>query len=61
MEGNPMDINTYNRVSEPKTIDTVNLGGKYINSSDLKSKILTISAASAFILAFGTFIGLLLF
>ena len=56
-----MDINTYNRVSEPKTIDTINLGGKYINSSDLKSKVLTISAASAFILAFGTFIGLLLF
>jgi hypothetical protein len=61
MEGNPMDINTYNRVSEPKTIDTINLGGKYINSSDLKSKVLTISAVSAFILAFGTFIGLLLF
>ncbi len=56
-----MEINTYKRVAEPKTIDTININGKYINSSDLKSKIFTISAASAFILAFGTFIGLLLF
>ncbi len=56
-----MDINTYNKVSEPKTIDTINLNGKYINISDLKSKIATIAVVSVFIAAFGTFIGFLLF
>ncbi len=56
-----MDIKTYNKVQEPKTIDTININGKYIDSSDLKSKIITVSAASAFIVAFGAFIGLLLF
>ncbi len=56
-----MNINTYNKVSEPKTIDTINLNGKYINISELKSKIVTIAAASAFVAAFGTFIGFLLF
>ncbi len=56
-----MDIKTYNKISEPKTIDTINFNGRYINTADLKSKIVTVSAASAFVVAFGTFIGLLLF
>ena len=59
-----MDINTcsgYNKVSEPKTIDTVNLNGKYVDSIALKSKIVTIAASSAFLAAFATFVALLLF
>ena len=58
-----MDINTYsgyNKVSEPKTIDTVNLNGKYVDSNALKSKIVTIAASSAFLAAFATFVTLLL-
>ncbi len=47
-----MDINTpKKKLSEPKTVDTINLNGKYVNVSDIKSKIVTASTTSAFILA----------
>ncbi len=58
-----MDINTtysrYNKVSEPKTIDTINVNGRYVDSDAFKSKIVTIAASSAFLAAFATFVALL--
>ena len=46
-----MDINTYNKITQPKTIDTVNFNGRYVDASSFKSRIATISTTSAIILA----------
>ena len=53
-------FNTYNKVTEPKTIETINLNGKYVNVADLKTKIVTASTTSVFVVAIITFIILLL-
>ncbi len=53
-------VNTYKKMSEPKVVDAINVNGKYVDSSALKSKLVTASCASAFILAFAAFVLLLL-
>ena len=35
---------TNNKIAEPKVVDTVNVFGKYVDASSLKSKIITASA-----------------
>ncbi len=54
-----MDSNTYNKINEPKTIETININGKYVNAADFKSKIVTASTTSAFLLALAALIILL--
>jgi hypothetical protein len=53
------NINTYNKISKPEIVETVNLNGKYVNVADLKTKIVTASTTSVFVIAFITFIILL--
>lgn len=53
------NINTYNKIIKPKTVETVNLNGKYVDVTDLKTKIVTASTTSVFIIAFITFIFML--
>jgi hypothetical protein len=52
-------FNSYNKVIAPKTIETINLNGKYVDAADLKTKIVTASTTSVFVIAFITFIVLL--
>ncbi len=52
--------NSYNKVIHPKTIETINLNGKYVDVTDLKTKIVKVSTTSVFVIAFITFILLLL-
>ncbi len=51
---------TYKKLSEPKVVNAINLNGRYVDSSALKSKFITASCASAFLLAIGTFVVILL-
>ena len=46
-----MDFETYNKIAQPKTIDTVNFNGRYVDVSSFKSRIVTISTTSAVVLA----------
>jgi hypothetical protein len=48
-------MNTYNKLSEPKIVDTVNVCGKYVDASAFKSKIITASATTAFLAAIAAF------
>ena len=43
--------NTYNKLSEPKVVDTVSFHGKYVDAKAFKSKVIKASATSAFIAA----------
>ena len=54
------NVRSYNKIHEPKIIDTINFHGKYIDAADFKSKIVTASCVSAFVASFATFIVLLL-
>ncbi len=54
------NLNTYNKVVQPKTIDTINLNGKYVDVTDLKTKIVKASTTSVFVVAFITFLFMLL-
>ena len=44
-------MNTYNKLTEPKIIDTVNVCGKYVDASAFRSKVITASATTAFLAA----------
>ena len=52
-------VNTYDKVMKPKTVETVNLNGRYVDVTDLKTKIVKASTTSVFVVAFITFILLL--
>ena len=54
------NLNSYNKVIQPKTIETININGKYVDVTDLKTKIVKASTTSVFVVAFITFIILLL-
>ncbi len=53
-------MNSYRKKNAPKVIDAVNFHGRYMDSSAFKSKLVTISCATAFLFAFVSFIFLLL-
>ena len=48
-------MNNYNKLSEPKIVDTVNVCGKYVDASAFKSKVITASATTVFLAAVAAF------
>ena len=52
-------FDTYNKVNEPKVVDTVRLFGKYVDASSFKSKVIAASASALFIGAITVLICLL--
>ena len=40
---------SYNKVNEPKIVDTVNIFGKYVDAASFKIKVITASASALFI------------
>ncbi len=51
---------SYKKINSPKIIDTVNFKGKYIDATVFRSKVITVSAISAFLASFAAFIIILL-
>jgi hypothetical protein len=54
------NINTYMRSNNTKVVDTINIGGKYVDKDALTQRIITTATTSVFIVSFLTFIFLLL-
>lgn len=51
---------SYKKINSPKIVDTVNFKGKYIDATVFRSKVITVSAISAFLASFAAFIIILL-
>ena len=54
------DSNLYSKLHRAKVVDTVNIGGKYVDREALTQKIITAATTSVFAVSFVTFLILLL-
>ncbi len=54
------NINVCSKTGRGKTIDTINLGGKYVDRDALAQKVITTVTTSVFAISFLTFLILLL-
>ena len=53
------DSNLYSKSHRAKVVDTVNIGGKYVDREALTQKIITAATTSVFAVSFVTFLILL--
>ena len=52
--------NSYLKSHNTKIVDTINIGGKYVDKEALTQKVITVTTTSVFTVSFITFIILLL-
>ena len=52
--------NYYSKTNREKVVDTINIGGKYVNREALTQRIITAATTSVFAVSFITFLILLL-